>query len=105
MTDLALGACRFGTWIGTGTLSGVEYTRQLSPGLTTHAQREPYYTPLPAGAMIVVSAREECRIENLPMYANGKTSIVAAIAVDFGDRLERRSFSVTDVNIDSNSAP
>lgn len=105
MTDLALGPCSFGRWIGTGRLSGVEYTRALDPSLTTHAEREPYYTPLPAGASISVSAREECPVEDLPTFGGGTTNIVAGIAVDFGDRLERRSFSIADVQIDSSSAP
>ncbi|MFO1344520.1 MAG: hypothetical protein U1F05_15555 [Burkholderiales bacterium] len=105
LTNLALGPCGYRTLSRRDSLSGVEYTRELSPGLVTHAQRQPYYTPMPAGASIVVTAHSECRIENLPAFASGRTNLVASIAVDFVDRLERRSFSIPEVAIDSNSAP
>lgn len=104
LTDLSLGPCAFGS-AGRESISGVEYTRGLNPSLVTHAQRQPYYTPMPAGAMIMVTARAECRVENLPAFASGTSNLVASIAVDFVDRLERRSFSIDEVRIDSNSAP
>jgi hypothetical protein len=105
VTNLALGPCPYGAHGRRNSLSGVEYTHDLNPGLVTHAQRKPYYTPMPAGASVFVTVNSECRIENLPAFTSGRTNLVASIAVDFVDRLERRSFSIPEVAIDSNSAP